>query len=246
MKRFLPVLLLASAVGLVHAQNLREEFHQTYPLSPNGRVILKNVNGGVRITAWDRAEVKVDAVKQGRTQQELDEARIEINAGGDMIDIRTRYPEEERRNSASVNYTLMVPRTAVLDNIGTVNGTVEIEGITGPVKASSVNGDVRARGASGDMKLKSVNGRVEAAFDRIEGREVSLDTVNGGVEVALPAGTGAQLNASTVHGDISSDFDLPIRRASFGPGTDIKTTIGAGGPDLRLKTVNGSISLRRR
>jgi DUF4097 and DUF4098 domain-containing protein YvlB len=243
MKRLIAIFALATA-GML-AQGLREEFHQTYPLAPNGRVILKNVNGGVRITGWDRPEVKVDAVKQGRTQQSLDEARIEINAGGDMIDIQTRYPENNR-DGASVTYTLAVPRTALLESVGTVNGGVEIEGVTGPVKASSVNGDVRVRGAIGDMKLKSVNGRVEAAFDRIGGNEVSLDTVNGAVEVALPAGVGAQLNASTVHGDINSDFDLPIRRAEFGPGADVKATIGGGGTSLKLKTVNGSINLRRR
>jgi len=30
-------------------QDQREEFHQTYPLSPTGRVSLENINGGVQI-----------------------------------------------------------------------------------------------------------------------------------------------------------------------------------------------------
>ncbi len=246
MRKFFPVLLIASALGLVQAQSLREEFHQTYPLAPNGRVVLKNVNGGVRVTGWDRPEVRVDAVKKADTQQALDEARIEVNAGGDMIEIRTQYPREERRNAASVEYAVSVPRTAILQGVGTVNGSVHIQGVSGPVNASSVNGDVEASGATGDMKLTSVNGRVQAAFDQMSAREISLNTVNGGVEVALPANAGAQLTATTVHGDINSDFDLPVRRMEFGPGANIKSTIGGGGPDMRLKTVNGSISLRRR
>ncbi len=240
----LPAAFALAAMG--YAQELREEFHQSYTLGPNGRITLKNVNGAVRITAWDRAEVKVDAVKKGKTQQALQEAQIVVDARSDAIDIRTKYPEESRRDAASVDYTVMVPRMAQLESVGTVNGTVRVEGVTGPVKASSVNGNVEAEGASGDLDLESVNGKVEANFDRLNAREVSMKTVNGGVDVGLPSGAGARVTASTVHGGIDSDFDLPVRKMDFGPGADVKATIGGGGPDLRLKTVNGSIHLRRR
>ena len=36
------------------ANELREEFHQTYPLDKQGKVQLENVNGDVRIVTWDR------------------------------------------------------------------------------------------------------------------------------------------------------------------------------------------------
>jgi DUF4097 and DUF4098 domain-containing protein YvlB len=134
----------------------------------------------------------------------------------------------------------------VLESVGTVNGPVRIEAVSGPVKANSVNGNVEVSAASGDLDLDSVNGRVQAAFDRVTAREVSLKTVNGGVEVTMPAGTGANVTASTLHGGINSDFDLPIQQKEHGPGVDVKATIGGGGSNLRLKTVNGSIALRRR
>jgi len=231
---------------VLNAEGLREEFHQSYPLSPNGRVILRNLNGAVRVTGWDRAEVQVSAVKKAETQQALDETHIEINASGDMIDIRTRYPEGERRNAPSVDYTISVPRTAVLEKINTVNGSVRIEGVAGPVKAGSVNGAVEVKGALGELDLSSVNGRVLASFDQTLAQDVRLHTVNGAVDIALPPNAGAQLVASTVHGSIDSEFDLPVRRVKFGPGSDIRATIGGGGPQVKLNTVNGSIHLRRR
>ena len=46
------------------SQELTEEFHQTYPLSPTGRVNLANINGGVTIKIWDRPAVQVDAIKK--------------------------------------------------------------------------------------------------------------------------------------------------------------------------------------
>jgi hypothetical protein len=45
-----------------------EEFHQTYALTPDGRVELDNINGDVHISTWDRSEVKVDAVKVCRLE----------------------------------------------------------------------------------------------------------------------------------------------------------------------------------
>jgi hypothetical protein len=48
-----------------------EEFHQTYSLTSDGRVSLNNINGAAHISAWDRNEVKVDAVKRADDQDGL-------------------------------------------------------------------------------------------------------------------------------------------------------------------------------
>src|SRR5467141_3155317 len=55
---------------------VREEFHQTYPLSATGRVSLSNVRGEIRITTWDRNEVKVDAVKRASERNLLTQTEI--------------------------------------------------------------------------------------------------------------------------------------------------------------------------
>jgi DUF4097 and DUF4098 domain-containing protein YvlB len=237
------------AAGLVWAaEGLREEFHQSYPLAATGRVSLHNVNGSVRISAWEKNEVKVDAVKRARSAEALKEAEIVVEARADAIEIRTRYPEHSHRDhdSASVDYTLTVPRGARLDEIKTVNGSVEIEGTSGEVRAASVNGAVRGLRLVGEVGMSTVNGRVEVEFERLEGKRISLRSVNGTLVVRLPQGAGMHLNAATVHGEIESDFDLPVRRIRFGPGRDLDTVVGGGGVDLSLRTVNGSIRLQKR
>ena len=50
-------------------EELREEFHQTYPLSATGRVSLENINGGVQIKVWDRAALQLDAVKKSLSKR---------------------------------------------------------------------------------------------------------------------------------------------------------------------------------
>lgn len=239
--------LLAACLATASAgEDLRAEFHQTYPLAASGRVSIANINGYINVTAWDRNEVKVDAVKRGRSQQELDEARIVVDAQPGSVDIRTKYPENNRRDhSASVDYTITVPRGASLDRIDSVNGSVSIDGVAGSVRANSVNGKVEVRRAEGDVEANAVNGRVEAAFDRLTAHRIQLHSVNGGIQLGLPKDAGMRLTASTVSGGITSDFDLPVRRAGFGPGASVETSIGSGAADVKLSTVNGGINLTR-
>src|SRR3989440_630533 len=126
---------------------LTEEFHQTYPLNADGRVSLTNINGDVRVAAWDRNEIKVDAVKRAYTQERLREAKINVEAGPSSVQIETEYPSyswtrddyERNENPASVEYTLTVPRGARLEDVSLVNGGVTIEGGTGSGRRSSAN-----------------------------------------------------------------------------------------------------------
>src|SRR5919202_2042967 len=263
-KRLMPGLLVLAALALAaagasRAQSPRpevtEEFHQTYPLSADGRVSLSNINGGVRVAAWDRNEVKVDAVKRAYTQERLQEARIEVDASPSSVHVETRYPDRNltwrhngddwRDNPATVEYTLTVPRGAALDEVSLVNGGLNLEGLAGPVRASSVNGRVTARGLTGAVNLSVVNGRLDATLDRLnESGAVTLSAVNGGLVVTIPSDSNATLRASTVHGAISNDFNLPVREGEY-VGRDLQSRLGQGGARVRLSNVNGPISIRR-
>ncbi len=234
--------LSASFVMLYARDEAREEFHQTYPLAAEGRVGVHNVNGAIHVSAWDRNEVKVDAIKHGDDQKSLDDAKIVVEARADSVDIRTKYPEDCHR-CATVEYTITVPRGAALDPINTVNGGVSVEGVAGHIKVASVNGGVEVRKAGGDLDLSTVNGRVQGGFERLAARHISMHSVNGAIALALPKDAGAHLEIATVHGGVTSDFDLPREREHYGPGRHVDTQIGGGGAEISLHTVNGGISL---
>ncbi|PYV09424.1 MAG: hypothetical protein DMG23_10945, partial [Acidobacteria bacterium] len=82
-------LALASTPGA--REELTEEFHQTYPLRAGGRVSLDNINGDVRVSVWDREEVKVDAVKSASSEDRLADIEIKVSAQPDAVHIRTEY-----------------------------------------------------------------------------------------------------------------------------------------------------------
>ena len=231
------------------AYQFTEDSAYTYPLKADGRISLDNVNGDVTIEAWDRDEVSIEAVKKGRSQEALDDAEIDIDAREDSIHIETRYPDRRRgwgrHEAASVDYTLYVPRTAELDEIELVNGSLTLRGIAGDVAASLVNGEVEARDLTGNAEISTVNGELEIALAELDaGRMVDLSSVNGSVRLGVPAGAGAEVEASTVHGDIRNDFGLEVDRTGF-VGKSLDGTVGGGGARVRLSNVNGSIDIRR-
>jgi DUF4097 and DUF4098 domain-containing protein YvlB len=231
---------------------LTADFHQTYPLSPTGRVSIANINGDVHISAWDRNEVKVDAVKRAYSAERLADVTIEVTNTSDSVLIKTKYPDRnwtENRNrensSASVEYTLTIPRGARLDSAELVNGSLDIDGVQGDVQASLVNGTVKAGGLGGEVKLSTVNGAVEANVARLDdAKGVSLNSVNGSIALIIPSGANAQVKASTLHGAITNDFGLAVDDGQY-VGHNLSGQIGAGGPRIRLNNVNGSISIKR-
>jgi len=235
--------LLVASIPL--RAEVREEFHKSYTISADGRVSLRNLNGPVTITAWDKNEVQLDAVKTGESKERLDEAKIQVTAGSSTIDIRTQYPVENHNyHGATVGYTLHVPRKVRLDKIELVNGPIQIDGVQGGVQASSVNGAVEARNTMGEMNLHSVNGRVIAEIQAPR-RMVDLGTVNGQVALMLPSDASAEINASTVHGNISNEFNIPVNRGRFAPGSELKARLGNGETQMKLSTVNGGIEIQR-
>jgi len=234
------VIGIASQISLQAA--LTEELHKTYPIDADGRVSLNNVHGAVHISAWDRNEVQVDAIKTAKTKDALDEANIVIDSSSGSISIRTRYPERDYRfrNPATVEYTLKVPRRARLFAIETVHGSVDIAGVTGDVKASTVHGSVKARNLTSEARLTTVHGSLEANFDKLEGTpSISLNTVHGGIVLALPDKADMEYSANTVHGRISSDVGVVERRKH----KTLNGRMGAGGARVKLNTVHGDIRI---
>jgi hypothetical protein len=47
-----------------------------------------------------------------------------------------------------------------------------------------------------------------------------------------------------VNGDINTDFPLEVRKAKYGPQRSLSGTLGSGGPQISLETVNGPIEIR--
>lgn len=252
----LGVLLLVAAAGSAD-EAYQEVIDQTYPLAAGGTVSLENVNGDVTVEAWDRAEVRVHAVKSAGSQELLDELEVKIDATSSAVRIDTRYPsnrgwrehDEGHRESGrhtKVEYTLTVPRTAAIRDLDLVNGNLLVVGVAGGVEADTVNGDIVVREMAGSAELETVNGGIELHLDRAAaGDRIDLEAVNGTIDLYLGGGTGAEVHAETVNGSLSNDFGIEVRKGKY-VGASFDGTIGGGGPRVELETVNGRIAVHNR
>jgi hypothetical protein len=218
----------------------KTEFRQVYSLNPNGRVVVQNLYGDVQITAWDRDQVLVQAFKKSSDPRQIEDAQIVVDSSCNLVSIRTQYAGADAEHPASVDYRIMVPRTANLENIKLINGGLSISGVSGPIKASSVNGSIRAEKLEGQAELSTVNGRLEAGFDRVS-HGITLSSVNGAIHVSLPANTDAQLEARNLSGGIETAFGRPWRASD---GHRLKASLNHGGASIKLHNVNGGISIR--
>jgi hypothetical protein len=240
---FLTTLLAAAA-----SADVTKTIENTYPFAADGVVTLSNVNGGIEITAWDRNEVSFVAELRAKEQEDLDRISVIIDAQPARLAIETKY--EKRASSwwgnnstnGSVRYTLKVPAGVRLESIRTVNSSVRIAGVTGPVNAHTVNGSINASGLAANAELETVNGSIDAGFSKIaEASGIRLNTVNGSCELALPQGTNARLEAGTVNGRVRSDLPMTVDKSSR---NKLRGTMGSGGASIDLGSVNGSITIR--
>lgn len=231
-----------------------EKFEQSYPLNANGRVSVSNINGSIVVDAWDRNEVKLEAIKIADSKETLADVEIKVDARPESFSVEANYDNWKNKGredwkhgrKIEVQFRLSVPRGAELNEVETVNGSVTVADFVNYTKISAVNGFVKASNLRGTASLSTVNGEVTADFDRLEsGSKISLNTVNGRVNLVIPSDSSATVKADSVNGNITNDFGLPVRKGKY-VGRDLYGRIGNGDVQIRLNSVNGGLAIGRK
>lgn len=243
----LAVTLLASVT--VHAKVTEEETY-TFNINDGGNLSVSNVNGSITVAGGNTDEIKVLAIKSADSQKALDKIEIKVNQSANSVEIETDVSGSKRwfnfgGDDGQVTYEIEVPAGIHLDSIETVNGDVEISGVSTNVHAESVNGDLRLEDLSGDVQMETVNGSINASFNVMGGEQrVKGSTVNGRMNLRLPADADVEIKADTLNGSINAkDFDLEPEKGFVG--SDLNAEIGNGSASINLDTVNGSIKIDR-
>jgi len=236
-----------------------EDFHWQGAVARGKTIEIKGINGGIDAVAGSGPEVEVTAVKQARHHGRAESVEIKVVEHAEGVTICALYPSQGSRanecqpadrghiegkdNDVQVHFEVKVP--AGVRFVGrTVNGGIEARGLPADAEAHTVNGDVRLE-AAGTAEGDTVNGEIRASLGRADWTgALHLNTVNGGIRLELPEGTNASVRAGTVNGEISTDFPISVQgRLSK---RHLAGTIGSGGRQLELETVNGSIELKKK
>ncbi|MCL6480726.1 MAG: DUF4097 family beta strand repeat-containing protein [Firmicutes bacterium] len=215
-------------------------FTQTLPLPPNGVFELHNINGSVRIDAWDRDEVLIQANKIAHSEfSAFEQVHIRAEAQPGRVRVLTRYPENER-SDVQVDFRIRVPARVRLERVETINGHITVRGVEGEGELRTVNGDITLLAASGRFSARSTNGNVHLEFRQLaRAGAMVAETVNGTLTLVLPSHAGLELQVSSHNGDFISELPILVR-ASSDTG-EFHGVLGTPGPKIHLRTVNGGI-----
>jgi hypothetical protein len=252
-RRFRLLLLFAIVLGLgslSRAQQQGDTFYWSGKLAANQLLQIKNINGAIDSVGTTGDTIEVSAIKSGRDR---DQVRVEVVQSGDSVTICAVYPggsctgdgssHSHGDIKAEVNFTVKVPRNLRF-NAANVNGNIKAEDLGRPAKVTTVNGGIDVS-SSAWVSASSVNGSVRVAMGSADwAGKLRISSVNGSVTLDMPLDTNAEVHFSSVNGNLDSDFPLNVRGMSFGP-KNLHGTIGNGGRELDVSTVNGSLHIRK-
>lgn len=248
----------SSCSSVVPDRNSVEGFRWNGRVAPGGAIEIKGIHGDINAEPSTSGDVEVLANKKARrSDPNAVDIKVVEHAGG--VTICVMYPSEDpnntnncepgkgghmnvRDNDVRVDFMVKVP--AGIGFVGrTVNGEINATALSGNVVSNTVNGSIKIS-TSGYAQAKTVNGEISAKLGDANWPDaIEFKTVNGAIDLDLPSTTSSEVEADTFNGGISSDFPLN----SLGKMTrkHVSGKIGNGGRALVLKTLNGSISLRR-
>jgi DUF4097 and DUF4098 domain-containing protein YvlB len=184
----------------------------TVRLDRGGAVDLSLISGKIRVTGWDRSDVKISAsIESGLLRFTANSSRVSLSV--DESDNGSRRGRRHN-NVGDARYDVSVPRGARLI-LEAVSGDVTAKGSQGEIEATSVSGDVDVTDGVRTVSAESVSGSVHAA------------QVNGNLRTETVSG---DLGAENVTGDVeASSVSGNIR------------LVGIQSKDVRTETVSGDI-----
>lgn len=248
---------LANLSGQESSGQSAQDFEWSGRMASGETLEIKGINGSISVEPSSGSEVEVVAEARSR-KSDPSTVRIEMVEHADGLTFCAVYPTPDGRrenfcgagedgrmntqdNDVSVHFEIRVP--ADIDFVGrTVNGDVEAYGLGGDVIAQTVNGSIEIE-TEGFAEAETVNGSIDAvlgASDLRFGAEFS--TVNGSITLDLHDDVDAEIDATWLNGSFESS--IPFYATGRVSRRSAQGTLGDGGVELELSTVNGSIEIR--
>lgn len=246
----------------------------TYLDAGGRKLIVDNVNGSIDVVAYGGSEIQVTvneywkADDAGELQRARRDIRLDMTQQGNVVRLYVDGPFRCRNGCdhhygrsgyrAAFDFQVKVPANAELE-LRTVNGGhIKAENSNGNFVVSNVNGGIELLEMAGSGHATTVNGGVKVTFRENPRAASSFKSVNGELAVSFRPDLAANFLCKTFNGGIYTDFEadlLPVQAVgNEGHGTRFvyrsnrftSIRVGAGGPERKFDTLNGSIRIIKR
>jgi len=246
----------------------RDEKH--FAVSGKPDVALTTFDGSIEVRPWDKADVQVVIEKRGRDHDDVAAIEVKAEQQGDRIEITVTQPRRDHDgfnlhfHNRSARLIVSVPAAS---NIAAKSGdgSIDIERVAGHVQLRSGDGSIRGRMLGGDVEANTGDGSIKldgkltglrvrtgdgsVTIQADPGSSPASDwdivTGDGSVTLAVPDGFDAELDAHTGDGGIHMrDVTLSNVTGKIGR-NNVRGRLGDGGHAVRVRTGDGSITLKR-
>jgi hypothetical protein len=192
---------------------LEESIQQKYDVAADATLSVHNTDGSIRIYGADQLVISIQAIKKAYNKERLVGIVVDVKATPNSVAISTSFPPRKGAlsdRSGTVDYIIVVPKTAKVTQLELVNGEILIEGLRqgSSARAHVVNGWVGGHNCFGDLDLTIESGRLDVAYDWWENHQFAVKASNtrGNVRAVFPSDASLNLSATAVEGRIANGF----------------------------------------
>jgi DUF4097 and DUF4098 domain-containing protein YvlB len=129
--------------------------------------------------------------------------------------------------------------------VTTVSGDATVSRVAGEVNGNTVSGNFAiAMGDTVRSRLRSTSGDLGLKGRLAPDARIDFESISGSVRLDLAGPVGAEFDISSFNGDIRNCFGpKAVRTSEYAPGSELRFREGQGTARVRIKTLNGDISV---
>jgi DUF4097 and DUF4098 domain-containing protein YvlB len=129
--------------------------------------------------------------------------------------------------------------------VTTVSGDATVSRVAGEFNGNTVSGNFKvSMGDTGRSRLRSTSGDLGMRGRLAADARLDFESISGDVRLDLEGAADGEFDLSSFNGQIRSCFGPePVRTSEYAPGRELRFREGTGNARVRIKTLNGDISL---
>jgi hypothetical protein len=195
-RRLLPALALLSALVAIPLsacsfdnRRVSSHVHQTLAMPNEGSVAVSEAHGTIRVEAWNKPLVSVDATEHASDEAALRQVRVDVKRTPDGVAVTTTYTGSGSfTRSGDLDFVVHAPANADLD-LSSNEGLIIVNGSRASVKAGTSAGEIYVR-------MALVGG----------GQQIALRATTGQITLRIPQSSSAIIDARAMIGSSTNDF----------------------------------------
>ena len=208
----------------------------SFSVGPAPKLEVDNENGRIVVNAGADGTIRVQASVRKAPRVEYN-----VSQSGNTVMVEAYTKAVITGPEGSSDITVTVPRDTSVE-LKTENGNVELWRTIGSGTLATTNGEVVMVGVVGEFDASTVNGDITFDGAFVPGGDNEFSIVNGSAILSLQREPNLNIDASTTTGSVR--VRLQTLQATIDKDTHVVGTVGDGEADLKIRSVNGTITVR--